>query len=281
MKVAGIVVFNPDYNRLLENINAVYSQVDMLAIYLNSDVDRSYLSGFSKLQFLNNGKNNGIAKGLNEIMSFADSQSAKWCLFLDQDTVVPRNIIEEYEEFIDLPSAAVLTPCIHDNKDKEKKDYSKVAYTLMDMCITSGSYNNVKIWKQLKGFRDEYFMDYVDWEYCARVRANGFKIYRINELSVNHQLGSKEYHKIFMWNVFTYNHSAFRKYYITRNTIVTYKLFPEEIRLSHPYLRTLKRLLLTILFEDEKWKKIEAILRGLKDAGHLYKNIKENKDYGY
>jgi rhamnosyltransferase len=281
MKVAGIVVCNPDYNRLIENINVLHPQVDRIAVYLNSEINRSRLNGLDKLQYLSDGNNRGIATALNAIMSYADKLGADWCLLLDQDSVVSKKCVEGYEKYKNLDNAAILTPFIHDDRDMEKQETAVETHTEIDMCITSGSYNNIELWKKEKGFRDEFFIDYVDWEYCARVRSRGYKVYRINEMIIDHQLGSKTYHKILWWNVFTYNHNAFRKYYITRNTIVTYRLFPDEIKLAHPYLRTWKRLLFTILFEEEKGKKTRAILRGVLDSGKLYRELKGKQEYGY
>ncbi len=280
MKVAGIVVCNPDYDRLMENIRAIHSQVDLLAIYLNSEIDKSRFLIFDKIHYLNDGNNKGIATALNEIMSYAAEIDAQWCLLLDQDSVVPENCIEEFEKNTGLECAAILTPYVHDDRDMEEPNAVSESYTEIDMCISSGSYNNVEIWKKCKAFRDEFFIDYVDWEYCARVRSKGYKVYCINKITINHQLGKKSYHQLFGKKVFTYNHSAFRKYYITRNTIVSYRLYPSEIKLAHPYLRTWKRLMLTLFFEDNKIKKTGAIMRGIMDSGKLYSKLREKQEYG-
>lgn len=281
MKVAGIVVCNPDYGRLKENVKAIYPQVEMVVVYLNSDFDRGQMEGFDRVHYLNNGENKGIATALNSIMEYAESLGAEWCLLLDQDTVVPDDCIELYEKHISLEKAAVLSPHIRDDRDMEKIDFSTADFSIIDMCITSGSYNNIAIWNKVKRYREEFFIDYVDWEYCARVRSSGYKIYRINTIIVNHQLGAKTYHKFLGKNVFTYNHNAFRKYYITRNTIVAYKLFPGEPKLAHPYLRTWKRMLFTVLFEEGKSKKIEAIIRGYIDSCKLYRELRRKQKYGY
>ena len=110
MKVAGIVVCNPDYNRLIENINALYPQVDRIAVYLNSEINRSRLNGLDKLQYLSDGNNRGIATALNAIMSYADKLGADWCLLLDQDSVVSKKCVEGYEKYKNLDNAAILTP---------------------------------------------------------------------------------------------------------------------------------------------------------------------------
>ncbi len=280
MKISGIVVYNPDYDRLIKNIDAIESQVDCLILYLNSDIDKDKLLKYKKIIYLSEENNVGIARALNKIMEYAYSIGADWCLLLDQDTIVEENCIYKYERYINLYNACVLSPVVCDDNDLERKLISSDEYVSIDMCITSGSYNNVKVWKSLGGVREEYFIDYVDWEYCARVRNNGYNVYLINDVSINHQLGKKEYHSL-LWNkIFTYNHNAFRKYYITRNTIVSYRLFPLEPKFAHPYLRTIKRLMLTILFEDDKINKVKSILLGVINSRKMYKKIIRKYDYG-
>lgn len=280
MKIAGIVVCNPNYDRLQMNIKGILPQVDKLVIYRNSVMDLEKVEKNDKIIYLNNGSNNGIGMALNAIMDYANSEGAEWCLLLDQDSVVDSHFIEKFEKYTWLDDAAILSPVIHDDKDQEEADKDNSDYSIIDMCITSGTYNNVYFWKKINRFREEFFIDYIDWEYCARARSTGYKIYRINGVTLNHQLGAKTYHNLLGKKIFTYNHNAFRKYYITRNTIVSYKLFPAEIKFQHPYLRTVKRLMLTIFFEEDKVNKIRAIIRGVRDSKKLYGMIGEKQAHG-
>ena len=274
MKVAGIVVYNPNYNRLIKNVNAIYQQVDIVIIFLNSDIEKNKLIEFTKIHYLNNGENVGVAKALNEIMGYADSIGAEWCLLLDQDTVVEEDCIEKYNKYLNLESAGLLAPIVHDDKDLENISGSVYSFQEVGMCITSGSYNNVKIWKALGGFLEELFIDYVDCEYCTRLRNNGYKVYQINSVSINHQLGMKTYHFILWKRVFTYNHSAIRKYYITRNNIALHRLYPNESMFSYPYMRLCKRILYVIFFEINKLDKAKLMLKGVIDSFELYRRLK-------
>ena len=42
---------------------------------------------------------------------------------------------------------------------------------------------NLKIYKQVGLFRDDFFIDYIDTEYCLRIRQQGFNIIVACELS--------------------------------------------------------------------------------------------------
>ena len=274
MRVAGIVVYNPDIDRLQKNIDAVSSQIDFLFLYQNSNVGDSIRFDNSKTQLLNDGNNKGIATGLNAIMQAASEKGADWCLLLDQDSVVSEGYVDVMEQHTSLNKASILTPRVTDVNGNEDESYENPVDEVR-MCITSGSYNSVSAWKKAGRFIDEFFIDYVDWEYCARVRSKDYKVYRINELALSHELGKRTYHSFLGKRLYTFNHSAFRKYYITRNTIVTYRLYPKERELQHPYLRTLKRLLITLLYEKEKANKMKAILRGVRDSGKLYHQLRD------
>lgn len=273
MRVAGIVIYNPDIDILQKNINAIYDQVDKIVIYQNSLFDHSFLDELDKIEYINDGTNRGIALALNSIMEVAKSCGAQWCLLLDQDSVVDPGLVDGFENNTDLPKAAIITPVVIDEFSNSIA-YSTEIIERIDMCITSGSYNSISAWEQLGGFRNEYFIDYVDWEYCARAHHNGYNVYRINNIHLNHRLGDRTNLSFLGHRFFTYNHSSFRKYYITRNTIVSYYLFPDESAFSHPYLRTMKRLLITLFYESDKVKKIESIIKGLFDSRKLYKSIK-------
>lgn len=266
-KIAGIVVYYPDYERLTLNINAIYSQVDYLIIYCNSFVDCLKIPD-KKYLWLNKDKetNDGVAHAINKIMSTADELEAEWCLLLDQDSIVPLDIIKKYEAFLTKKNEriAIVGPCVKNEnaRDNSKRELSAEA-EIVPYCITSASYNNIRIWKQIGKFREDLFIDYVDWEYAARVRENGYIICRLNEIILDHQLGRLTYHQLGRHEVSTFNHSAFRKYYITRNSFIIYKLHPNEAGFKHPFLRTLKRLFVIILYEDQKTKKCISVVKGI------------------
>ena len=146
MKTAGIVICNPDIIRLQENINEILSQVDCLFIYMNSVIASDLVSVSEKVIFLNDGQNNGIAKGLNSIMLEASKQGASWCLLLDQDSIVSKEYINTMERYTGLDDVAIITPHVLDLNEDSSINKIKInpgVVEEIDMCITSGS--NVSI----------------------------------------------------------------------------------------------------------------------------------------
>ena len=257
-KIAGIVVYRPNTSRLMKNINAILGYVDELIIYLNSSCEM--LINNEKIKFLGDRTNKGMSYALNEIMNQADIDGAEWCLLLDQDSIVLNDFFLCYEEGVDLENVAILTPTITyiDRKDNYDNSYINEVRT----GITSGSYNKISVWKELGGFREDFFIDYVDWEFFARIRECGYKAYIIPSAKLSHELGRVTYHSLMGIRVQTYNHNSFRKYYITRNSFAIHRLYPDWNEFRFPMLRSVKRFIIVLLFEDKKMEKVISMIKG-------------------
>lgn len=86
--MAGIVLYNPDIDRLKENIKCILPQVDTLLLVENGSSDTSYindLTNINKILMVKNQKSMGIAYALNQILGYGYSHGFKWVLTLDQD----------------------------------------------------------------------------------------------------------------------------------------------------------------------------------------------------
>ena len=192
---AGIVSYNPDIKRFKENIDSILSQVDKLIIIENGSresdkiikIIKSYDENCVKLVV--NSKNMGIARALNQIMVCAEKENYKWVITLDQDSVCPENLVKEYSKYIEEDNVAIICPQIQDRRRKYLELEETEGISEIDMCITSASCTNVKIWRDVKGFDSKLFIDLVDNEYCKKVRLYGYKILRLNYLILNHEFG--------------------------------------------------------------------------------------------
>ena len=266
---AGIVLFNPDINRLKENISAVI--VQCTHIYLvdngsnNTDEVKELLNQYnqSKISILCNTENQGIAKALNQLTAAAQKGGFEWILTLDQDSVAPSNIAEEFEKYTNNLNAGMLCPVICD-RNKGVVVEAKDGYKEIDECITSGSLLNIKAWSEIGGFDESMFIDGVDFDICYRLRKSGYKILCIQSVVLLHELGRIEYHRFLFWKVLVKNHSAFRKFYIARNTV--YLARKEHTNIVKAILQNIKLFLIVVCYEDDKWKKSKKILQGTMDG---------------
>lgn len=266
---AGIVLFNPDINRLKENISAVI--VQCTHIYLvdngsnNIDEVKELLNQYnqSKISILCNTENQGIAKALNQLTAAAQKGGFEWILTLDQDSIAPSNIVEEFEKYTNNLNAGMLCPVICD-RNKGVVVEAKNGYREIDECITSGSLLNIKAWREIGGFDESMFIDGVDFDICYRLRKSGYKILCIQSVVLLHELGRIEYHRFIFWKVLVKNHSAFRKFYIARNTV--YLARKEHTNIVKAILQNMKLFLIAVCYEDDKWKKSKKILQGTVDG---------------
>lgn len=81
MYIAGIVLYNPELERLICNIDGIISQVDMVC-YVDNGSDNIWkikqtLSAYQNVILYENGMNKGIACALNQLAMYAKSKGAK------------------------------------------------------------------------------------------------------------------------------------------------------------------------------------------------------------
>ena len=210
-------------------------------------------------------KNYGVAKALNQIFEYANKSGAKWVLTLDQDSVVPENMMMEYEKYIDYSNIGIIGCQIQDrNIDTEIPVENKA--DIVNSLITSGSLTNVKIWREIGGFDEKLFIDFVDKDFCIRLIQHGFILLKINAVKMKHAIGKTKMIKLFLLSIKIYNHPPVRKYYQMRNMIYLNQKYKRKLSISlyfHIFIMFIK----IILFEKQKEEKIQELIRGLID-GH-------------
>ena len=266
MKLAGVVVlYNPSKD-VKDNINSYLEFLDKLYVIDNSSDSHEKDFNDKKMEYIHQDENMGIAYPLNLGCVLAIRDRFNWLLTMDQDTKFNSDVLPvliDYIENNDTPKDGIVTVWHESNLDVEKpKD--KIDYPLTEM--TSGNLLNLDIYKIVGKFREDFFIDGVDIEYCLRLKKKGYRIVRFNNVFINHNLGNIEYHKLFGKRFLCTNHNYIRNYYMQRN----YRYINEEYKgiapdycdmLIHIKLRIFKIL----MFEKDKYRKIRNIFRGIKD----------------
>lgn len=274
MVIAGIVLFNPAILRLKLNIEGVYNQVDKIVLIDNGSENineiEALISNYYNCVLILNEINKGIATALNQIVCWAKEIGAKWVLTLDQDSICYENLIENYLRYTNEKDVALMTCIIQDRNFKLKNDEEHAGEKeYIKSCITSGSFLNVEACLKIGGFDEALFIDKVDTDICLRLVISGFKILRINFNGLLHEVGNGTSVKnIFGKEVVVFNHSPFRCYYIIRNQIYfarKHKAFISNYLKT--YFAAYNRILIFLLFETDKFKKVKVGFKGLID-GH-------------
>ena len=280
MILAGITLFNPDVARLEENISSIYGQVDRVICVDNGsdnikNIEDCVLNNWKNITIIKNGKNEGIAKALNQMFEFAIEQQYEYVLTLDQDSVCPDNIIEEYNKYLDEHKLGPLCPqCVDRNFKSELNNEDVIE---VDKCITSASLVPVSAWNDVGGFNEELFIDFVDHDFCAKLKEHGYRILQIGSVKLSHELGKGKKYSILGVKFTALNHSAMRKYYMVRNWIYYMNEHKDIINLKAEKKSYRLFFFKTLIFEDDKLKKMKQMLKGRRDGIELIRRIHEIK----
>lgn len=285
--IAVIVSYNPsvkNLNRLILNLT------DDLRVIVNLVDNGSPEKLFSEIV---NGEritktqldsNLGIATAQNKGIEYAIQQNADFVIFFDQDSSIPDNFINDlifdYKklETQGLKVGAIGPRFIDDRHNfyyktinlskygfRNKIDVSNINRPIhSSLLISSGSLIAVDTLKDVGLMRENYFIDYVDTEWCIRAEALGFINYISSKAVMRHTIGDK----ILRFGIFNVPvHSPFRRYYRVRNAIymlhephVPFLLFFREM------IFNLIHQIILICFEKEKKAYLESYVNGIKDG---------------
>jgi len=192
-----------------------------------------------------------------------------WLLLMDQDRRFKEsNSIERMlKACLFYNKIAVIAPITSENLNNYFP--YKNEFSIISSAITSGSLLNLKAFQEIGRFREDYFIDYVDYEFCLRARSLGYLIIQANFIILEHKVGDSQKH----WFMTTSHHSPLRRYYITRNrlrTMYLYKGFDPIFYRSEMYA-IFSETVKIILFEKQKLKKLYMIYKGYKDFKSMLK----------
>lgn len=268
MKLAAVIVlYNPEEKNIL-NINHYLEEINKLYIVDNSDDKIERVKSTKKIEYIKLNENTGIAYALNLGAKKAIQENYKYLLTLDQDTKINSQIIKEMKEYLIKnkdKKLGLISPYQKVNCDEKLETKEKIEDRIEVM--TSGNIINLDVYTKIGGFKDWLFIDCVDTDYCMNLHKNGYKVLRLNNILVEHELGHLVIHKLFKKKYYCYNHNPIRRYYIVRNNLyinAMYKdLYPEYCAwLLKVQKGQVKRIL---VFEKNKIKKLMMMFKGYQD----------------
>jgi rhamnosyltransferase len=277
-----LVSYNPT-EHLLKNIDALIPQVaEILIVDNGSSSDSLYileqLSKKKSVKVEYNSNNLGIATALNQGVKYASKHGYEWVATFDQDSLAPANYIqtmlETYHSYNDLfcnKLVAIVAPRYQTDTGEiyfSKEKDNELNFSTIKTTITSGNLVRVAAFEKVGLFDNSYFIDYVDHEFCLRVRSKGWSIVESHRSLLLHSLGNSTLHKIGGFRIVTTGHSPIRRYYKYRNLIRTLKRY----YWFEPWMliKDLKCLffepLKILLFEKDKFSKLGSIYKGVFDG---------------
>ncbi|HWS59759.1 MAG TPA: hypothetical protein VN182_02400 [Flavobacterium sp.] len=262
---AVVSSYFPDLEELEKNINSYLPWVDKLIIWENTPKIESRITELTeklndeKIEVLTTGQNEYLAKPFNICIKWAKEHGFTHLLIMDQDSCFETGHFEKYRNRIiqfNNDSIAIFAPNAQ-NFETESEILEK------DVVITSGSTIPLHIFDKVGLFYEDFLIYHIDIEFCKRVRSKGFKIIAFTSIVLKHNEGYKRKMKIgFVLN----NYSAQSTYYIIRNSILLWKLYPDKVTFNEKYafykFKVAYRLA-KMIFENDRMRKSKAIFLGL------------------
>lgn len=274
-----IVAYNPEIELLIKNAKAAIVQVDEILIVNNSNYDINLDSyNIGNVNIINNNSNLGISKALNIGIDYAKEYNYDYVLLLDQDSTLTDNFIKNMLDGFKQEDVCMICPNVVYIDGKNNKINEDMKFEKIELGITSGSLLNMNVVNQIKFdnnriFNEDFFIDYVDFDFSLIIRNKGYFILRCNESKLYHRLGNVKTYSFGKLKVHPTNHNYIRRYYITRNRMYMWKkyILSNSKFVIKDIIRFIYEIILIILFEDNKLKKLKSIIRGIADF--LYGNV--------
>jgi rhamnosyltransferase len=283
---AIIVTFHPKPEHL-ENLIKVRRQVNRLVVVDNGSRTEA-LGAFraeskaTDIHLIENGENLGVAAALNIGIRWAESQGCKWVICFDQDSMVTDGMVDTllllYNADIERDSIGTLAPIYIDRLSGNEMPVERSRERQILTVSTSGSMLPTSVFTRCGYFREDFFIDQIDYEFCLRIIAAGYRVVQCNEARLVHSLGERKSHAFGRKYLLTStHHNARRRYYIIRNRVVLLRLYWKEFP---EYCFNLLALILKdtvkiLLLEHDKFEKLWNSVRGLADGllGRMGKRI--------
>ena len=267
MKIDAVVVlYNPDQSVLdsiktyAPNVNKVFAIDNSTKV--NEELVKLIQKEIKNVEYISLNGNQGIAKALNVGLKETIRDKADYCLTMDQDSKFPTDKIEDIKKYLesskeDYGIISLNAKGVDDNDDFE-------GIRDVDVWITSGNFIIVENYLKTNGFKEELFIDLVDFELCEQFHNINKKVGIIGEITIDHKIGEPTIKRLLWKKIKVDNHSPIRYYYQYRNTEYLY-------RRNKPFYKRWHRdgykvQLVQMLVGDNKLERLKMIRKGRRDG---------------
>lgn len=233
---AVVVTYRPGPD-VSANLAAILHQVRRLVIVDNETTAASQarlaaFAGYPAVELIYNPENRGIATALNQGVKRALAGGFAWIATFDQDSLVSEGyfagLLAAHAAYPDRDRVAVLAPLYRDRHlgfvfspggplRSGAPDIAPVSVT-----ATSGNLVSAAALRTVGGFREDFFIDCVDFEFCLRCRKAGWRILEVRRVMLEHAAGRWQQRR-WLWKTPRFNdYDALRRYYQARNRVILY-----------------------------------------------------------
>lgn len=266
LKCIIIVTYEPELNQLRHLVKNVQAAGFLPILVDNSEKNplkkRLFLG---EIQMVDMQGNAGIAAAQNAGITLAKKLGAEIIGFFDQDSQADAELIQKLLDHTKLYEDCVIAPVALE-KDTfleypvqrlNKMGYPKDVYVKnakrpqkVDLVISSGTMMPMKVIEKAGMFDEDFFIDFVDIEWCLRCKKAAVPIYVLPDALLYHKIGNET---IDAGQMEITVHSPLRTYYKVRNSFL---LLYKKVNVIFAFRQILPALIhnLLLIFKVEKRK---------------------------
>jgi rhamnosyltransferase len=275
--IAIFTTFRPDPS-VIRNIEATLPQVDHVIVVDNgspADNLSPVLEAADRLGFevICNSENLGIGAALNIGAARAMDHGCSFLIFFDQDSTPTTGMMESLlASYRTNPGSKPIGILSTTNRERVTGLYVPPLHDELGdpvLTMTSGSLMSAAIYQLAGPFEEEFFIEFVDHEYCLRLRSLGYRVAICPSAVLQHEVGFPQTHSFLgLFKCRSVHHRPERRYYFTRNLAVLIRRYgrTESLWARVEISAYLKTTLKILLFEKRRLQKLWMSLRGLIDA---------------
>jgi rhamnosyltransferase len=236
----------------------------------------AWFRGHPNVVVVHHSVNRGVAAALNTGVRIGMRKGFGWMLTFDDDSVVAADMVQRLLDHLGRASngrpvglMGMSFSLLDTDEPEATRPCVKPAYFDKRHLITSGTLFHASSYERIGPFREEFFIDWVDYDYCLRARAKGLRVVKTDDIGFAHRIGEPAVGDVLGIPVRVSRHSAARVYYWFRNSLVlaleylwTDPLFACAIVVAH-----VKMLWSVLWFGPDRRLQLRAAFRGIVDGG--------------
>lgn len=206
---AGIVIYHPGEEQLLRLVGAVAPGLREVVVFANSEVSPETEGSLAEAaaptacRIIRPGANVGLGAAYDAFLASAREAGDLFVLLLDQDSLPPKDAVPRLADLHARLAAAGERPAVVGPQPLDPQGQPMKIAPLpapapaglrdeakrVSFVISSGSLVDVAAAEAIGPFREDYFIDGIDLEWCFRANARGFSIWVAERVTMDHSLG--------------------------------------------------------------------------------------------